>query len=127
MDFNKDWIQYKEGFGYLSPDDTTEFWLGLEKMHALTASSNIPTVLRIELADWEGNKKYKHTLTYMIKDYVRREQRGLIDKANMTPRRKNESAQVPKTKSHIPLCGFLSPDMQTTPCSEWDQRLTCTV
>ncbi|XP_029014527.1 fibrinogen gamma chain [Betta splendens] len=56
--FDKDWIQYKEGFGYLSPDDTTEFWLGLEKIHALTISSNIPTVLRIELVDWEGNKKY---------------------------------------------------------------------
>lgn len=58
LDFNKNWIQYKNGFGYLSPDDTTEFWLGNEKTHWLTASSTIPTVLRIELVDWEGNKKY---------------------------------------------------------------------
>merc|ERR550519_167962 len=58
VDFHKNWIQYKEGFGYLSPDDTTEFWLGNEKIHQLTASSNIPTVLRIELVDWDGNKKY---------------------------------------------------------------------
>ncbi|CAG5928674.1 unnamed protein product [Menidia menidia] len=58
LDFHKDWIQYKNGFGYLSPDDTTEFWLGNEKMHLLTTGSNIPTVLRIELTDWEGNKKY---------------------------------------------------------------------
>ncbi|KAM3864773.1 fibrinogen gamma chain [Diretmus argenteus] len=58
VDFRKDWIQYKEGFGYLSPDDTTEFWLGNEKMHLLTTQSTIPTVLRIELVDWEGNKKY---------------------------------------------------------------------
>nr|XP_046274206.1 fibrinogen gamma chain [Scatophagus argus] len=58
VDFHKDWIQYKEGFGYLSPDDTTEFWLGNEKIHLLTATSTIPTVLRIELVDWEGNKRY---------------------------------------------------------------------
>ncbi|KAM7009801.1 fibrinogen gamma chain [Tautogolabrus adspersus] len=58
LDFHKDWIQYKNGFGYLSPDDTTEFWLGNEKMHLLTAGVTIPTVLRIELVDWEGNKRY---------------------------------------------------------------------
>lgn len=57
MKFDKDWVQYKEGFGYLSPDDTTEFWLGLEKIHTLTISSNIPTVLRIQLVDWDGNKR----------------------------------------------------------------------
>ncbi|XP_041642182.1 fibrinogen gamma chain [Cheilinus undulatus] len=58
VDFNRDWIQYKNGFGYLSPDDTTEFWLGNEKMHQLTAATTMPTVLRIELVDWEGNKRY---------------------------------------------------------------------
>ncbi|KAM9857017.1 fibrinogen gamma chain [Aulostomus maculatus] len=58
LDFKKNWIQYKNGFGHLSTDDTTEFWLGLEKMHLLTPSSNIPTVLRIELVDWDGNKRY---------------------------------------------------------------------
>ncbi|XP_056136440.1 fibrinogen gamma chain [Lampris incognitus] len=58
VDFRKDWVQYKEGFGYLSPDDTTEFWLGNEKMHLLTTQSTIPTVLRIELVDWDGNRKH---------------------------------------------------------------------
>ncbi|XP_008280290.1 fibrinogen gamma chain [Stegastes partitus] len=58
VDFKKNWVQYKQGFGYLSPDDTTEFWLGNEKVHLLTASSTIPTVLRIELVDWDGNKRY---------------------------------------------------------------------
>ncbi|XP_005929302.1 fibrinogen gamma chain [Haplochromis burtoni] len=58
LDFHKNWVQYKEGFGYLSPDDTTEFWLGNEKIHALTTSTNFPTVLRIELVDWDGNKRY---------------------------------------------------------------------
>ncbi|XP_070712506.1 fibrinogen gamma chain-like [Pempheris klunzingeri] len=58
VDFHKDWNQYKNGFGHLSPDDTTEFWLGNEKMHLLTVGSTIPTVLRIELVDWDGTKKY---------------------------------------------------------------------
>ncbi|XP_072320186.1 fibrinogen gamma chain [Eucyclogobius newberryi] len=58
LDFNKNWIQYKNGFGYLSPDDSTEFWLGNEKMHWLTVGLTIPTVLRIEMVDWEGNKKH---------------------------------------------------------------------
>ncbi|XP_033941040.1 fibrinogen gamma chain [Pseudochaenichthys georgianus] len=66
VDFNKDWVQYKEGFGYLSPDDTTEFWLGLEKMHLLTSSTTMPTVLRIELVDWEGNTKYADYTTFRV-------------------------------------------------------------
>ncbi|CAL1600991.1 unnamed protein product [Knipowitschia caucasica] len=57
-DFNKNWIQYKNGFGYLSPDDSTEFWLGNEKIHWLTVGKSIPTVLRIDLVDWQGNKKH---------------------------------------------------------------------
>lgn len=61
MDFHKDWVQYREGFGYLSPDDSTEFWLGNEKIHHLTDTTTIPLVLRIELVDWEGNKLYAPT------------------------------------------------------------------
>ena len=77
MDFHKDWVQYKEGFGYLSPDDTTEFWLGNEKIHHLTAGTTMPTVLRIELVDWDGNKRYVrgHTPTYVVTGYVKGEQR----------------------------------------------------
>ncbi|XP_034087103.1 fibrinogen gamma chain [Gymnodraco acuticeps] len=66
VDFHKDWVQYKEGFGYLSPDDTTEFWLGLEKMHLLTGSTTMPTVLRIELVDWEGNTRYADYTTFRV-------------------------------------------------------------
>ncbi|XP_058496623.1 fibrinogen gamma chain [Solea solea] len=66
VDFNKDWTQYKEGFGYLSPDDTTEFWLGNEKIHQLTINSPIPTVLRIELVDWEGNKRHADYHTFKL-------------------------------------------------------------
>ncbi|XP_040822907.1 fibrinogen gamma chain [Ochotona curzoniae] len=54
VDFKRNWIQYKEGFGHLSPTGTTEFWLGNEKIHLITTQSNIPYVLRIELEDWDG-------------------------------------------------------------------------
>lgn len=57
-DFRKNWVQYKEGFGHLSPDDTTEFWLGNEKMHLITTQSTLPYTLRIELEDWSGKKRY---------------------------------------------------------------------
>ncbi|KAG9259983.1 fibrinogen gamma chain [Astyanax mexicanus] len=56
--FNRNWIAYKEGFGYLSPDDSTEFWLGNEKIHLLSVQSSVPYVLRLEMVDWTGAKKY---------------------------------------------------------------------
>uniref|UniRef100_A0A803W876 Fibrinogen gamma chain n=1 Tax=Ficedula albicollis TaxID=59894 RepID=A0A803W876_FICAL len=80
-DFSKNWVQYKEGFGHLSPDDTTEFWLGNEKMHLITTQSTLPYTLRIELEDWSGKKstadyavfrvgseedKYRLTYAYFI-------------------------------------------------------------
>ncbi|XP_044536118.1 fibrinogen gamma chain isoform X1 [Gracilinanus agilis] len=54
VDFKKNWIQYKEGFGYLSPTGNTEFWLGNEKIHLLSTQTQIPYALRIELEDWSG-------------------------------------------------------------------------
>ncbi|KAK2116368.1 hypothetical protein P7K49_006994 [Saguinus oedipus] len=54
VDFKKNWIQYKEGFGHLSPTGTTEFWLGNEKIHLISTQSAIPYALRIQLEDWNG-------------------------------------------------------------------------
>lgn len=49
--FNRDWKQYKHGFGSIRGD----FWLGNEHIFRLTRQ---PTVLRIELEDWEGESRY---------------------------------------------------------------------
>ncbi|XP_006127101.1 angiopoietin-related protein 7 isoform X2 [Pelodiscus sinensis] len=51
ISFNRDWKQYKEGFGNIRGD----FWLGNENVYRL---SRRPTMLRVELEDWEGNTRY---------------------------------------------------------------------
>nr|CAA29289.1 gamma-fibrinogen [Rattus norvegicus] len=81
VDFLKNWIQYKEGFGHLSPTGTTEFWLGNEKNHLISMQSTIPYALRIQLKDWSGrtstadyamfrvgpeSDKYRLTYAYFI-------------------------------------------------------------
>ena len=49
--FNRDWDDYKHGFG----DVAKEFWLGNENIFMLTNSEEC--VLRIELEDFDGNKR----------------------------------------------------------------------
>ncbi|KAM6220458.1 fibrinogen gamma chain [Rhynchocyon petersi] len=66
VDFNKNWIQYKEGFGHLSPTGNTEFWLGNEKMHLITTQSAIPYALRVELKDWNGKTSHADYSTFKV-------------------------------------------------------------
>lgn len=49
--FNRDWADYKNGFG----DPAKEFWLGNENIYMLT--NNEDYALRVELEDFEGNKR----------------------------------------------------------------------
>lgn len=49
--FNRDWADYKNGFG----DPAKEFWLGNENIYMLT--NNEDYILRVELEDFEGNKR----------------------------------------------------------------------
>ncbi|XP_053256929.1 angiopoietin-related protein 7 [Podarcis raffonei] len=51
ISFSRDWKQYKQGFGSIQGD----FWLGNEHIHRL---SQRPTMLRVELEDWNGNIRY---------------------------------------------------------------------
>ena len=50
--FNRDWEDYKSGFG----DPDREFWLGNENIYMLTNAEDYS--LRVELEDFEGNKRY---------------------------------------------------------------------
>ena len=50
-DFYRNWVDYKNGFGNL----TGEFWLGLDKIHRMSASGK--TVLRVDLESFENEKR----------------------------------------------------------------------
>ncbi|KFV62550.1 Angiopoietin-related protein 3, partial [Dryobates pubescens] len=52
LDFNQTWDAYTNGFGDLKE----EFWLGLNKTYSITKQGDY--ILRIELQDWRGNKRY---------------------------------------------------------------------
>ena len=62
VDFYRGWNDYKSGFGQL----TAEFWLGNDKIHRLTAAR--PSSLRVELEDWNGNRKYAKYGKFKIGD-----------------------------------------------------------
>ena len=52
VDFYRKWTDYKNGFGNL----TTEFWLGLDKIHRLSSSEQ--NVLRVDLETFENETAY---------------------------------------------------------------------
>ena len=53
VNFIRGWSEYVNGFG----DPKWEYWLGLEKIHCLTAAV-FRAELRVDLGDFDGNKKY---------------------------------------------------------------------
>ncbi|KAG8221815.1 hypothetical protein J437_LFUL002817 [Ladona fulva] len=68
--FNRDWNDYKNGFG----DPSKEFWLGNENIYMLT--NNEEYTLRVELEDFEGNKRYaqySHFKIYSEAEYYKLE------------------------------------------------------
>ncbi|XP_076387694.1 uncharacterized protein LOC100874931 isoform X2 [Megachile rotundata] len=68
--FNRDWADYKNGFG----DPAREFWLGNENIYMLT--NNEDYMLRVELEDFEGNKRYaqySHFKIYSEGEYYKLE------------------------------------------------------
>ncbi|XP_022909321.1 angiopoietin-2 [Onthophagus taurus] len=68
--FNRDWNDYKNGFG----DPAKEFWLGNENIYMLT--NNEEYILRVELEDFEGNKRYaqySHFKIYSEAEYYKLE------------------------------------------------------
>ena len=53
VDFYHGWKVYLKGFGDLDG----EFWLGLNKIHCLTARA-INSTLHVDLQDFSGNNRY---------------------------------------------------------------------
>ena len=52
VDFNRDWVDYEDGFGSL----TGEFWFGLQPLHCLTNQGQWE--LRIDITYTNGTKSY---------------------------------------------------------------------
>ncbi|KAM4747495.1 fibroleukin [Rhinophrynus dorsalis] len=66
ISFNRTWKEYKNGFGDLNG----EFWLGNDKLHLLTKSSDM--MLRIELEDFKGIREYaKYEQFYVANEYLK--------------------------------------------------------
>ena len=62
VNFYKNWNDYTNGFGSL----TGEYWLGLEKLHRLTANGDWK--LQIRLEDFYGNTSYAEYTNFSIGD-----------------------------------------------------------
>lgn len=60
MDFNRDWDQYKAGFGDLRGN----FFIGLEKLHHLTLSQ--PHGLYVYLEDFKNKTRYAKYSHFLI-------------------------------------------------------------
>ncbi|XP_041804865.1 angiopoietin-related protein 3-like [Chelmon rostratus] len=52
VNFDQTWEKYENGFG----DFQGEFWLGLRKIHSLSAQGN--SVLHIQLEDWKQDRRF---------------------------------------------------------------------
>ena len=59
VDFNRDWVDYKVGFG----ETSGEFWLGNDYLHSLTRDKQ---ELRVDLMNFEGNTAYARYSTFTV-------------------------------------------------------------
>jgi hypothetical protein len=64
VDFYRNWTEYKQGFG----EPSKEHWLGNDLIHYMTTQHSYS--LRIELEDWQGNKKHALYDVFQIKSEI---------------------------------------------------------
>ena len=62
VDFYLGWEDYRVGFG----NQTGEFWLGNDNLHRLTANADM--MLRVDLEDYDGVRKYAEYTTFSVAD-----------------------------------------------------------
>ncbi|XP_035522759.1 fibrinogen-like protein 1 [Morone saxatilis] len=55
VDFNRDWVDYRDGFGDFKLWND-EFWLGNEYIYSLLSEGN--NLVKIDLMDWDGQRNY---------------------------------------------------------------------
>ncbi|XP_032389652.1 fibrinogen like 1B isoform X1 [Etheostoma spectabile] len=65
IDFNRDWVDYRDGFGDFKLWND-EFWLGNEHMHSLLSEGK--NLVKIDLMDWDGQRSYSFYENFRITD-----------------------------------------------------------
>nr|XP_046267426.1 fibrinogen like 1B isoform X2 [Scatophagus argus] len=55
VDFNRDWVDYRDGFGDFKLRND-EFWLGNEHIYSLLSDGK--NLVKIDLMDWDGQRNY---------------------------------------------------------------------
>ncbi|XP_056141132.1 fibrinogen like 1B isoform X2 [Lampris incognitus] len=65
VDFNRDWVDYKDGFGDFKLWND-EFWLGNEHIHTLLSEGK--NLVKIELMDWKGERSHAFYENFRISD-----------------------------------------------------------
>ena len=66
QNFYLHWNDYVHGFGNLNG----EFWLGLSKIHCLTANTSHTNMLRVDLGDFDCNTRYAKYTIFRVGDSV---------------------------------------------------------
>uniref|UniRef100_A0A3Q0S5G4 Fibrinogen like 1B n=1 Tax=Amphilophus citrinellus TaxID=61819 RepID=A0A3Q0S5G4_AMPCI len=65
VDFNRDWVDYRDGFGDFKQWND-EFWLGNEHIYSLLSEGK--NLVKIELMDWDGQRSYAFYDNFRITD-----------------------------------------------------------
>ncbi|KAM8718066.1 hypothetical protein ACLKA7_004726 [Drosophila subpalustris] len=78
INFHRNWSAYKKGFGDLNG----EFFLGLDKIHALTAESSQELLVLLE--DFEGDERFETYDEFAIGDEDEQYELHTLGKANGT-------------------------------------------
>ncbi|CAC5390729.1 Fibrinogen-like protein 1,Fibrinogen-like protein A,Tenascin,Ryncolin-2,Ryncolin-4,Angiopoietin-related protein 6,Angiopoietin-related protein 2,Microfibril-associated glycoprotein 4,Angiopoietin-related protein 7,Ficolin-1-A,Angiopoietin-related protein 1,Ficolin-2,Ryncolin-1,Tenascin-R,Ryncolin-3,Ficolin-1 [Mytilus coruscus] len=73
VEFNRNWNDYENGFG----DIHGEFWLGNKNTAQITSEGNHE--LRIDVEDWDGNKRYAVYRSFSIGDASTKYQLSISD------------------------------------------------
>uniref|UniRef100_A0A3Q3MZI5 Fibrinogen like 1B n=2 Tax=Mastacembelus armatus TaxID=205130 RepID=A0A3Q3MZI5_9TELE len=65
VDFNRDWVDYRDGFGDFKQWND-EFWLGNEHIYSLLSEGK--NLVKIDLMDWDGQRSYAFYENFRITD-----------------------------------------------------------
>ncbi|KAL0994943.1 hypothetical protein UPYG_G00129700 [Umbra pygmaea] len=65
VDFDRDWVDYRDGFGDFKLWND-EFWLGNEHIHSLVKDGE--NLVKIDLMDWSGEKRQVYYQNFRITD-----------------------------------------------------------